>query len=84
MRENCTSGLMRGSNGNGDSRPLLSTLLSNSVDSRWIGIFDIVLSSPSFFSTTKHAKHTKEYFTLPFFATFSAFPVRLRSGQAPW
>ena len=26
MRENCTSGLMRGSNGNGDSRPLLSTL----------------------------------------------------------
>jgi len=29
MRENCTSGLMRGSNGNGDSRPLLSTLLVN-------------------------------------------------------
>ena len=28
MRENCTSGLMRGSNGNGDSRPLLSTLLA--------------------------------------------------------
>ena len=27
MRENRTSGLMRGSNGNGDSRPLLSTLL---------------------------------------------------------
>ncbi len=27
MRENCTSGLMRGSNGIGDSRPLLSTLL---------------------------------------------------------
>ena len=27
MRENCTSGLMRGSNGNGHSRPLLSTLL---------------------------------------------------------
>jgi hypothetical protein len=26
MRENCTSGLMRGSNGNGNSRPLLSTL----------------------------------------------------------
>jgi hypothetical protein len=29
MRENRTSGLMRGGNGNGDSRPLLSTLLSN-------------------------------------------------------
>jgi hypothetical protein len=27
MRENCTSGLMRGSNGIGTSRPLLSTLL---------------------------------------------------------
>jgi hypothetical protein len=27
MRENRTSGLMRGSNGIGDSRPLLSTLL---------------------------------------------------------
>jgi hypothetical protein len=27
MRENRTSGLMRGGNGNGDSRPLLSTLL---------------------------------------------------------
>jgi hypothetical protein len=27
MRENCTSGLMRGSNGIGNSRPLLSTLL---------------------------------------------------------
>jgi hypothetical protein len=32
MRENCTSGLMRGSNGNGDSRPLLSTLLAISID----------------------------------------------------
>jgi hypothetical protein len=28
MRENRTSGLMRGSNGIGDSRPLLSTLLA--------------------------------------------------------
>ena len=31
MRENRTSGLMRGSNGNGDSRPLLSTLLKSAV-----------------------------------------------------
>jgi len=31
MRENRTSGLMRGSNGNGDSRPLLSTLLVNNI-----------------------------------------------------
>jgi len=29
MRENRTSGLMRGSNENGDSRPLLSTLLAD-------------------------------------------------------
>jgi len=31
MRENRTSGLMRGSNGNGDSRPLLSTLLVSNI-----------------------------------------------------
>ena len=34
MRENCTSGLTRGSNGNGHSRPLLSTLPASAVISR--------------------------------------------------
>jgi len=33
MREICTSGLTRGSNGIGESRPLLSTLLVNQPES---------------------------------------------------